>query len=341
MASDPARLTLATMDKFADKSDVEIKVPVGNTVPITCPVSYSAPELDILFYKDNRPIEGATLASGKTLIIENARPSDSGKYHCTANNFLSNQLFISNYNTVLTVESNQTPQNPYFIKQPQTEYKVLRGKNVTLECFGAGYPVPYVTWSKLGIPLPQKSSTTAMGLTIVNVQPSDQGEYDCAWNNGKHPLKLVIILIVVEPPRVIKSPKGLTFAEDGELDLSCTVSGQPEPTVEWLINGETLTPNNNVEIRGATLSISMVEKKHAGIVQCVASNEYGSHSGYNLLRVTPKQHVGGSTESRHEYGIPSSSHKHTRIGGRRRGKDGKRKGPGKHFFLSFDVFNAP
>lgn len=327
LASDPARLTLATIDKFSDKNDVEIKVPVGNTVPITCPVSYSAPEPDILFFKDNRPVKNTTLTSGKTLIIENARPSDSGKYHCTATNYLSGQTLISNYNTILNAESTQTLQNSYFIKQPQTKYKVLRGKNVTLECFGAGYPVPQVQWSKLGKPLPSRSTSTAMGLTITNVQPSDQGEYDCAWNNGKYPLKLMIILIVVEPPRVLKGPKGLTFAEGGELELSCSVSGQPEPTIEWLINGETLTVNNNVEIRGATLSISSVEKKHAGIVQCVASNEYGSHSGYNLLRVTPKQHVGGALESRHEYGIPNSSHKHTRIGGRRRGKDGKRKGP--------------
>ncbi|XP_033220601.1 interference hedgehog-like isoform X2 [Belonocnema kinseyi] len=327
LASDPARLTIAKIDKFSDKSDVEIKVPVGNTVPITCPVPYSAPEPVIQFYKDNNPIQSATISGSRTMIIENARASDSGKYHCTANNYITNQMYLSNYNTILTVESNQTHQNPYFIKQPQTEYKVQRGKNISLECFGAGNPVPFVTWSKLGSSLPIKSFNTPSGLTIVNAQPADRGEYDCVWSNGRYKIKSVIILTVVEAPKVVKPPKGLTFAEGGELDLSCSVTGQPEPTVEWLINGETLVPNNNVEIRGATLSISVVEKKHAGIVQCVASNEYGSHSGYNLLRVTPKQHVGGAVESREDFGIPSSRHKHTRVGGRRRGKGRKRKGP--------------
>ena len=330
MASDPARLTVAKLENFSDKNDVEIKVPVGNTVPITCPVPYSAPEPIFQFYKDNQTVQSPTLSGGKTMFIENARPSDSGRYYCSANNYITSQMYFSNYKTILTVESNQSHQNPFFIKQPQTEYKVLRGKNITLECFGAGYPVPYVTWSKLGSTLPSRSSKTSMGLKIVHVQPSDRGEYDCVWSNGRYKIKSVIILTVVEAPRVIKPPKALTFAEGGELELSCSVTGQPEPTLEWLINGDSLIPNNNVEIKGVTLSISVVEKKHAGIVQCVASNEYGSHSGYNLLRVTPKQHVGGTGESRQEYELPNSGHKHTRIGGRRRGKDGKRKGPGNY-----------
>lgn len=79
----------------------------------------------------------------------------------------------------------------------------------------------------------------------------------------------------------------------------------------------------------STLLISVVEKKHAGIVQCIATNEYGSHSGYNVLSVTPKQHVGSAPESRLEYGLSREGHKHSRNGGgRRRGKDGRRKGNG-------------
>lgn len=235
--------------------------------------------------------------------------------------------------TILSVHANVTRQAPYFSKQPQTEYTVLRGKNVTMECFAAGYPVPRVTWSRLGGTLPSRSVQTKAGLTIINVQPSDRGEYDCVWSNGvaSQPLKSVIILKVAEEPRIVKPPKASTFSEGGELELSCTVTGQPEPTVEWLINGETLVPDNNLEIRGSTLIISEVEKKHAGIVQCVASNEYGSDTGYNLLRVNPKQHVSGISESRPEYGLPGSSrHKHTRGGGRRRSKEGKRKGTGNY-----------
>nr|XP_050854646.1 interference hedgehog-like isoform X1 [Vespula vulgaris]XP_050854647.1 interference hedgehog-like isoform X1 [Vespula vulgaris] len=329
LASDPARLTLSTMHEFSDKSDIELRVPVGNTVPITCPVPYSVPEAIVQFYKNDKLVQGVELINGRTIAIENAKPSDSAYYYCTANNYITSQTSRSNHMTVLSVHANATRQAPYFSKQPQTEYTVLRGKNVTMECFAAGYPVPRVTWSRLGGTLPSRSVQTKAGLTIINVQPSDRGEYDCAWSNGVagQPLKSVIILKVAEEPRILKPPKASTFSEGGELELSCTVTGQPEPTVEWLINGETLVPDNNLEIRGSTLLISEVEKKHAGIVQCVASNEYGSDSGYNLLRVNPKQHVSGISESRPEYGLPGSSrHKHTRGGGRRRSKEGKRKG---------------
>ncbi|XP_031850200.1 interference hedgehog isoform X2 [Nomia melanderi] len=323
LASDPARLTLATLQKFTDKSDVVIRVAAGNTVPITCPVPYSAPEAIIQFYKDNNPIQNV---NGKTMVIENVKVSDSGSYHCSASNYITSQLFSSNHKTILNVHTNPTFQQPYFIKQPQTEYKVLRGKNVTLECFGVGYPVPSVTWSRLGSPLPANSIKTSMGLTIMNVQSADRGEYDCTWisNNNAH-IKSVIILKVMEAPKVIKSPKESTFSEGGELELSCSVTGEPHPKVEWLINGESLLPNDNLEIKGSTLVISEVEKKHAGIVQCAASNEYGSDSGYNLLWVNPKQQI-GTTESRPDYGVPNPRHKHTRGGGRRRIKDGKRKG---------------
>ncbi|XP_076168417.1 interference hedgehog isoform X2 [Ptiloglossa arizonensis] len=322
LASDPARLTLATLQKFVDKTDVVIHVAAGNTVPITCPAPYSAPEAIVQFYKDDNPVQNV---NGKTMIIENVKVSDSGTYHCTASNYITNQIFNSNHKTMLNVHANSKFQAPYFVKQPQTEYKVLRDKNVTLECFGAGYPVPNVTWSRLGTPLPSNSIKSEMGLTIINAQPTDRGEYDCMWiSNGVH-IKSVIILKVMEAPKVIKLPKASTFSEGGELELSCTVTGEPQPKVEWLINGESLLPSDNLEIKGSRLFISEVEKRHAGIVQCVASNEYGSDSGYNLLRVNPKQHM-GTTESRPDYGIPNSRHKHTRGGGRRRSKEGKRKG---------------
>ncbi|XP_076756558.1 interference hedgehog isoform X2 [Xylocopa sonorina] len=328
LASESARLTLATIHKFSDKNDVVINVPAGNTVPITCPVPYSVPEAIIQFFKDNsvdNRMPNANIISSKTMVIENAKVSDSGSYHCTANNYITMQMYTSNYKTILNVYKNNTHREPYFLKQPQAEYKVLRGKNVTLECFGAGYPVPTVTWSRLGSSLPSNSIKTPMGLTITNVQPTDRGEYDCVWSNNNGQIKSVIILKVMEVPKVIRPPKASTFSEGGELELSCTVTGEPQPKIEWLINGESQISSDNVELRGSTLLISEVEKKHAGIVQCVASNEYGSHSGCNLLRVNPKQHIGG-TEVKPDYGIPNSRHKHTKGGGRRRSKEGKRKG---------------
>ncbi|XP_011253046.1 interference hedgehog isoform X3 [Camponotus floridanus] len=324
LASDPAKLTLATIQKFSDKNDVFIQVMEGNTVPITCPVPYSEPEAIVQFYKNGMLIEDANLVNSKVMVIKNVRLADSGSYHCSANNYITQQIFTSNYKTILTVHANATFQAPYFIKQPQREYIVPRGKNITLECFAAGYPVPRIVWSRLGSFLPSKSVKSSTGLTIVHVQPFDRGEYDCVWSNDVQQIKSAIILTVVEPPRVIRQPKASTFSEGGVLDLSCNVTGEPKPSIEWLINGKSLVNDTNQKIEGSTLHISEVEKKHAGIVQCVANNKYGSHSGYNLLRVNPKQHVlGGTTESRLDY--EAIKHKHTKGGGRRRNKEGKKK----------------
>ncbi|XP_020285080.1 interference hedgehog-like isoform X3 [Pseudomyrmex gracilis] len=328
LASDPARLTLAEIEKFSDKNDVLIQVAQGNTVPITCPVPHSEPRALVSFYKDNKLIKDVNLVNGKTLVIKNATIADSGSYHCKANNYILMQVSEANHKTILTVHANTTYQPLSFVKQPQTEYTVLRGKNVTLECYGAGYPVPRVFWSRLGSTLPLKSVVTSEGLTIVHVQPSDRGEYDCQLNNDYHRIKTMIILKVVEPPRVINQPEESMFFEGGELELFCGVTGEPEPTIEWLINGETLKRSKTQIIRGSTLFISEVEKKHAGIVQCVASNEYGSHSGYSILKVTPKQHIIGTTESQPNTTaeINASIGKHTRGGGGIRRTDKQKKG---------------
>ncbi|XP_011643223.1 interference hedgehog-like isoform X1 [Pogonomyrmex barbatus] len=326
LASDPAKLTLAMIHKFSDKADVFLEVAEGNTVPITCPVPYSEPEAIVQFYKSKVPIENTDLVNGKTMVIRNVRSADSGSYHCSVYNYITQETFTSNYKTILTVHTNLTFTFPYLTKQPQTEYTVLRGKNVTLECFGAGYPVPRVTWIRLGGSLPSKSIRSSIGLTLVHVQPADRGEYDCVWGTDNRQIKSAIILRVVEPPRVTKQPSACKFHEGGKLQLSCDVMGEPQPIIEWLINGESLMPSRTQDMIGSTLLISEVEKKHAGIVQCVASNEYGSHSGYNLLQVQPKEHVvGGKVESKPDYGTVSR-HKHTRGGGRRRNKEGKKKG---------------
>lgn len=271
--------------------------------------------------------------NGKTMVIKNAKLTDSGSYHCSVNNYMTLVTFTSNYKTILTVHANSTFQAPHFTKQPQTEYVVPRGKNVTLECFGAGYPVPYVTWSRLGGSLPSKSIKSSTGLTLVHVQPSDRGEYDCIWSNEVRQIKSAIILRVMEPPKVTRKPSTCKFHEGGKLQLSCDVTGEPEPIVKWLINGEPLMSSKTQEMTGPILHISEVEKKHAGIVQCVASNKYGSHSGYNLLQVQPKEHiVGGKAESKPDYGT-MSKHKHTRGGGRRRNKEGKKKGGAGSYLL--------
>uniref|UniRef100_A0A0C9QTS6 Interference hedgehog n=1 Tax=Fopius arisanus TaxID=64838 RepID=A0A0C9QTS6_9HYME len=328
LASDPGRLSLAKIDEFTDKSNVEIIVPAGNTVPITCPVPFSSPDPIVQFYKDSVLIKSRNLAGGKTLVLENAQPMDSGSYHCVAYNDIATQTVRSNHETKLIIQKDERAIPPFFVKQPQTEYKVLRGRNVTLECFGAARPIPKVTWSRLVGSLPSGSQYTSSGLMLTNVLPQDQGEYHCMWTSGGNKIESVIILKVVAPPRVTKVPKASTFAEGGELELFCEATGHPEPTIEWLINGEPLQRSPNVESKGSRLFVSSVEKKHAGIVQCVASNEYGSHSGYNFLRVNPKQHPGGSGDhSKQEgHGVPGGLYKHIRMGGKRKSKEGHRRG---------------
>ncbi|CAG2065346.1 unnamed protein product, partial [Timema podura] len=95
-------------------------------------------------------------------------------------------------------------------------------------------------------------------------------------------------LFVPEPPEIVREPKNSLVEEGGEVTLECVVKGSPPPQVSWLLNGESLQNDSHMRITGGKLHISQLEKRHAGIFQCFASNPLGTRYGSAMLQVLPK-----------------------------------------------------
>lgn len=154
-----------------------------------------------------------------------------------------------------------------------------------MECSAVGNPPPPVTWQKLlGELNTKKSKVVPGGLQITNITKQDQGTYICGHGSLKHH----ITLLFYEKPTVeFTPPQKITEGED--VDFECIVKGTPEPMISWFINGHTALNDTNIEVIGNRIYFRPIEKRHAGILQCLASNVVGASFNFTFLKIYPKQ----------------------------------------------------
>lgn len=166
----------------------------------------------------------------------------------------------------------------------------LPGHTTFLECPVVGNPPPRVTWSKRNGELP--SSRTEMiygGLKISNVTSTDDGVYECVYQNTLGSLSHMITLSYNEAPTIVEGPGNSDVGEGEYLDVECTVRGTPEPLVSWLLNGDSVQNDSSIEALGKRIYFRPVEKRHAGILQCFASNVIQTVYSSGNLKVIPRQ----------------------------------------------------
>jgi hypothetical protein len=81
-------------------------------------------------------------------------------------------------------------------------------------------------------------------------------------------------------PEFIKIFEDIIVEAEGEqVEMSCTVSGTPDPSILWLFNGKTLQLSDEIQskIDGNihTLLISSFKAKFCGVFTAIAQNMYG------------------------------------------------------------------
>lgn len=159
-----------------------------------------------------------------------------------------------------------------------------------MECPGIGNPVPKAVWSRPDAQIDKnRTKVYGYGLIIHDARPEDQGTYNCRLDNGHTPVLIhTIKLTVIEIPIVYEGPQPTLTNETESLELECKAKGSPPPEIYWMINGQNTKWDPQTRVEGAKLIIQSVEKRHAGIVQCFAKNEFGETSSANLLQVNPK-----------------------------------------------------
>ena len=83
------------------------------------------------------------------------------------------------------------------------------------------------------------------------------------------------------PPTFTATPPNVTIVEGAALNLTCSVYGDPPPTVQWLRGGAVLTPQG-------VYSIAAVSRSDSGVYTCTAFNPVGLVSADITLNVLCK-----------------------------------------------------
>lgn len=203
-------------------------------------------------------------------------PEHSGTYSCSAvNSITGNEIKLPQ--KIEIVVENAAKSAPKFLVNPVQKFAVKPGTTAILECPGVANPIPKAVWSRPDAAIYNNRTTVlSYGLQIVDVVPEDRGMYICRLDNGITPVLVhQIQLEVQEVPSIIDGPQETLTNEDDSLVLRCETRGHPEPTVYWMINGADTKWDPLIKANGSSLVIEMVQKRHAGIVQCFAKNDAG------------------------------------------------------------------
>ncbi|KAM6177271.1 neural cell adhesion molecule L1-like protein [Erethizon dorsatum] len=158
---------------------------------------------------------------------------------------------------------------------------ILKGETLMLECFAEGLPTPEVEWNKLGGDLPKRSETKENHgnmLKIENISYRDKGNYRCTASNFLGTASHDFQVVVEEPPHWTKKPESGVYSTGSSGILLCEAEGEPQPSIEWRING---FPIDNHLFAGDVvfpreISFTNLHPNHTAVYQCEASNVHGT-----------------------------------------------------------------
>ncbi|RUS90384.1 hypothetical protein EGW08_001879, partial [Elysia chlorotica] len=192
---------------------------------------------------------------------------------------------------------------PAFTELLDDTKEVVYGSRAILKCTVSGYPSPDVQWLFNRATL-QPSSTLTVSrtgdqsqLTLSETFPEHQGCYTCRASNPAGFAETSCVLTVAAsekseggrafegpvalPPRIVTlTPKVVSLPVGSPLTLTTTFSGEPAPTVTWLLAGRELVPDERIHLenqRGsASLTIDAVRRSEGGKMSVCLSNSVGT-----------------------------------------------------------------
>lgn len=101
---------------------------------------------------------------------------------------------------------------------------------------------------------------------------------------------LIIFSLFIVAPSATATQSSLTKTQGQTVQLTCTITGDPHPTVTWYHDGAVLT-NPQLSNNDSTLTLSPVLKSHEGIYVCRAVNNLGSSNDSISLTVLGMSYI--------------------------------------------------
>ncbi|XP_052775467.1 peroxidasin homolog isoform X2 [Mya arenaria] len=311
----------------SEPTDVQINE--GNTAYFTCRAT-GTPNPEIIWVKNNEIVDTRRdtryhILDDGTLMIEDARDADRGRYECIARNsageartnsveLTMSQQHHQHHNQQNHIErpgqensvhdagresqiqrheerQSQRVSNvaPTFLTRP-SDIQAAQGDNVDFPCSASGFPQPEITWTLNGraVRLTTRISLIGGGLHIVSVSSGDQGEYRCRVENAEGLITASARLSVQVRPHFVLRPVDSILTEGGTAVFQCDAMGEPAPLISWYKNNQPIPNNGRFSIldSGRTLRITQVERSDRDVYVCRAESAAGRMEAQALLEVS-------------------------------------------------------
>ncbi|XP_038165165.1 neural cell adhesion molecule L1.1-like isoform X3 [Cyprinodon tularosa] len=264
---------------------------VGESIILTCnpPKKSTTPQVYWMGKKMRHidQTDRVIIGLDGNLYFANLLKSDSRKdYNCYAQYEEARTVILVTVAKLNVVSSNDVmhEKKPHLL-QPQGSHTVkqaLRGQRLTLECIPKGLPTPKVEWEKTDGDLKTTSArieTFNRWLHFESITEDDEGEYKCRAHNSHGNATHSFTVTVKAAPYWTKETSDLMYAPGETVKLDCLAKGNPEPTISWSINGQSLAVVDDDPRRIVTrtaLILRDVKTSDTAVYQCEATNMNGS-----------------------------------------------------------------
>lgn len=274
--------------------DQNPRVVVSKEAVLECPV-LGVPPPEVEWLKDGEPVDledEQFEADGEyKLKILSTTVADKGRYTCHA----FNEAGVLDTDFALDIIA-----PPKFGPGGTTEYEVIKGQTVSMECNVEAVPKPEISWLRGDIPVYLERniwiSADGRTLTIANSRLEDGGSYMCKATNIAGTTDVKMILRVLVPPEIDKSniignPLAIV---NRTISLECPSTGIPTPTVSWLKDGQPLSrrdPRISYAPDNQTVNIQGIVEDDRGRYTCIAANKAGRAEQEFSLEVLSKDFI--------------------------------------------------
>ncbi|XP_040890301.1 neural cell adhesion molecule L1-like protein isoform X2 [Toxotes jaculatrix] len=265
---------------------------IGSDVSISCSAR-GTPQPTITWRVNGVPLQETPAASRKvsdgTIVLHNAKASDSAVYQCEASN--RHGSLLSNANIMIM----NLP--PMILTKDGEDYSAVEGKGVMMHCKVFSSPPSTVTWSK------DDSSESVKGLRftvhengsleIHSTEKDDMGQYTCLAKNTEGSSALDAMLYVKDPTRITVAPEDQQILIGTTAQLSCLAEYDKSFSNDFELLWEkddmeitlNYTENSRYLVEDGILQIINVSHGDQGVYTCVARTPVDRDSASALLMV--------------------------------------------------------
>ncbi|XP_070501615.1 hemicentin-1-like [Chironomus tepperi] len=240
--------------KIFSPNDESIKVINMTTLKLPCDAS-GYPQPKVKFTRD-----GKIISNSSPFTIGSAIPSDSGIYHCIAENEVGTAEKIFYVNVV---------KEPTIVSCP-SNITLYTNQTVDVKCSAIGIPEPKIKWKIDGKEIPSKNGIASLSSIHKT------GKVTCIAENSEGHDEQSLFLESINIPNILSIAADLqttiTIREKDELKLLCPFSNYN--TVEWSFKGIRLKRTEFKQV-DKKLTITEINRSHAGDWTCIASNIEG------------------------------------------------------------------